>query len=138
MNKKISFLEVFLDKKDLEGGGGGWSITIFSPLFLSHNTEFFADEAFFSLISGVENFKHKRRISRFSVEHILSHITKFIRMGNLLWIWKILFSKIFLDEKDLEGGGVSQFSLLYFLFTVPKGFAGEPFSVSQIPGIENF
>ena len=133
VNKKISILEVFLDKKDLEGGGEYHNFLSF--IFCLTIPNFSRVKPFFSLISGVENFKHKRRISRFSVEHILSHITKFFRMGNLLWIWKFLFSKIFLDEKDLEGGSITIFSP-FFCLTVSKGFAGKPFSVSQVPGIE--
>ena len=97
----------------------------FFECFLYHSTEIFAGEPFFSLISGVENFKHRKRVSRSSVEHILSHITKFIRMGTLLWIRKFLFSKIFLDKKDLEGGGEYQkFLSFIFCLTVPKRFAG--------------
>ena len=37
-----------------------------------------------------------------------------------------------------EGANITISRRIFFCFTVPKNFVGEPFSVSLISGIENF
>ena len=76
----------------------------------------------------------KRRISRFSIENLLSHSTEKLRRGTLLCSTKFLVSKKFMDKRG--GGSIKIFSQNFFCLTVPKNFIGEPFSVSLISGTE--
>ena len=83
-----------------------------------------------------KNFMPQRGISRFSIENLLSHSTEKLRRGTLLCFTKILVSKKFMDKRG--GGEYHDFLSKLFCLTVPKNFAGEPFSVSLISGIEKF
>ena len=53
-----------------------------------------------------------KRVSRFSVENLLSHSTEKLRRGTLFCFTKFLVSKKFMDKR---GGGVSRFSIKTFL-----------------------
>ena len=85
------------------------------------------------------------RISRFSVEYLLSQSTEKLRKGPFcvsqnFWYRKILWIR---GEGGggggrggREGGRITTFRQNFFGLTVPKSFVGEPFSVSVISGIE--
>ena len=79
----------------------------------------------------------QRVISRFSVEKLLSHGTETFRKGTLVCCFrKILVAKKFMDKNE---GEVSRFSFEKFLYhSDEKNFAGEPFTVSLISGLEKF
>ena len=76
-----------------------------------------------------------KKVSRFSVEKFLSHSAEKFRRGTLLCFRKFLAPK---NVRDKRGGGYHDFPSKLFCLQVPKNFAGEPFSVSLISGIEKF
>ena len=78
-------------------------------------------------------------ISRISVESLLFHSTEKLCWGTLLCFTKFLVSKKLMDKRGGGGGrDYHDFRSQLFSLTVPKFFAGEPFSVSLISGKENF
>ena len=89
----------------------------------------------FQKISVSKFLMRKRGISRFSVEVFLSPTTEKLRWRTFrvpqnFWYRKILWIR--------EGGGREYNDFLSKIFTVPKNFVGEPFSVSLISGVEKF
>ena len=70
-----------------------------------------------------------KRVSRFSVEKILSHGAEKFRRGTLLCFTKFLIPK---NVRDNRGGWYHDFLSKLFCLTVPKKFVGEPFRVSLI------
>ena len=69
-----------------------------------------------------------KRVSRFSVEKILSHSAEKFRRGTLLCFRKFLIPK---NVRDKRGGGYHDFLSQLFCLTVPKNFVGEPLLASQ-------
>ena len=106
----------------------------FSSQILSHSTEKNCGGTLrcFSF-SGIENFMHKRGISRLSVEDFLSHSTEKLRRATLLCFRKILISKIVRDNREIEGGWVSRFSveIVSSDSTEPNRRGITPFCVSE-------
>ena len=105
--------------------------------FLSHSAEKLRKEnrLCFRKFRVSKNFMPKKGISRFSIENLLSHSTKKFRRGTLLCFTKSVVSKKFMEMRGRE---YHDFLSKFFCLTVPKNFVGEPFSVSQISGIDRF
>ena len=74
-----------------------------------------------------------KRVSRFSVEIVLSHSTETFRRGPLLCFRKFPVSK---NVRDKRRGGYHHFPLKLFCLTEPKNFVGEPSVLQRFSGIE--
>ena len=112
-----------------EGGVSRFSVEI----FLSHSAEKFRRGTLrcFRKFLVSKNFMLQRVMSRYSVENFLSYSTETLRRGTL----RYCFSEKFRWRKSLclSGGGRREyhdFLSKIFCLTVPKNFAGEPFSAA--------
>ena len=73
----------------------------------------------------------KRRISRYSIENLLSHSTEKFRWGTLRCIRKFRVAKNFMHQREREREGYQVSSSKTFCHTVPKNFVREHFGVSE-------
>ena len=85
-----------------------------------------------------KNFMRKRRISRFSIEKLVSHSTNKVCRETILCFTKFLVSKNLMDMVGGGGGSITIFFQKFFCLTLPKNFVKERFRVSLISGIEKF
>ena len=85
------------------------------------------------LVSKDVRDKREGRLSRFSVEIVLSHSAENFHRGSLLSFRRFLVSKNVRDERE---GRYHDFQSKLFCFRVPKSFVEEPFSVQKVSGIE--
>ena len=114
-----------------EGGGSEFSV----KKFLCHSAENFRRRHVYwcNKFGCRKVWIREGGVSRLSVENFLSHSAESFRRGVLYCCDNSGYRK----SLDKRGGGEYQDVLSkFFCLTVPKHFAGEPFSVSLISGIK--
>ena len=79
--------------------------------------------------------KRRRRVSGFSVKNFFPHNAETFRGGTLLCFRKFLVSR---KVRNRRRRRYHNFPSNVLCLTVPNRFVGEPFSVSQIWGVEKF
>ena len=106
----LCFRKFLLLKNHRDKRGG--SIKIFRRRFLVSQCRIFSqgNPSVFHYFPISKNFMPMRRISRFSIENLLSHSIKKFRRGTVLCFTKFLVSKKFMDKRGgREGGSITIF-----------------------------
>ena len=102
-----------MDKR--KGGAREYHNFLSKTFCLTVPKNFVAEPFIVSIISGTENFRLQRFMSRFFVESFLSHSTEKLLRGTLLCFTKILVSEKIMDKRKGGRKGVSKTSVEKFL-----------------------